>query len=389
MNKLLLKFALLSASFILVTAYSISVCLPNYAALFNNYSNSAIEFLITVPAFSIVAVMLVANPLANMLGKKNMIMLGLIIISIAAIVAVYAIDYTVMLLARILYGIGLGFINALAIVLISDFFSGNECATLLGLRNATEGLGQSALVAAAGFIYINMGYQYVPLVYLCAIPILIIFFLFIPNDKQKEDYNYTQQIQSEVTKASLPLNSSLHCIILFFTVAIFIGFFIKMYDVLTIKNLSDAKNVSIILTTMSFATMLGGILFGPLYIRLKFYLLPLSYLLTASSCLMVCVFDNLNLLIITFGIYGLCYPLVIVYMFNLIPTLATNTTTVVVTAAMLLGCNVGAFISPLIFVALDNLISANIITNILIFATIYVAIAVITMIFKPKFIQTV
>lgn len=395
MQKLLLKFALLSASFILVTAYSISVCLPDYTRIFSDYSSSAVEFLVTVHAFAIVAVMFIANPLANFLGKKNMIMLGLITIAFSSILAFYAKEYMVMLFARIIYGIGLGLINALAISMISDFFSGNECATLLGFRNATEGLGQSVLVAIAGFIYINIGYDYVPLVYLCTIPILIVFFLFIPNDKRKNTTPKTVQDIVEAnyantqshTKNSLPFNSSLHCLILFFTVAIFTGFFVKMYEVLAVKNLSDAKSVSIILTTISLATMLGGILFGPLYIKLKFNLLPLTYLVTAATCVFMCVFDNLNLLIIVFAIYGACYTIVIVYMFNLIPTLATNTTTIIVTAAMIIGCNIGAFISPLIFVVLGKLISSDIIINILAFACIYVIIASTTLVYKSKFIQ--
>ena len=76
-------------------------------------------------------------------------------------------------------------------------------------------------------------------------------------------------------------------------------------------------------------------------------------------------------------------------MFNLIPTLATNTTTIIVTAAMIIGCNIGAFISPLIFVVLGKLISSDTIINILAFACIYVIIASTTLVYKSKFIQKV
>ena len=129
MQRLCLKFAILSVSLLLTSAYAISICIPVFTEQFTGYSASSIEMLITIPAFSVMVMMLLSDFIARKLGKKRTVMLGLIIVCASVFLSLAANSYPMMLISRIVLGIGLGLCNALAVSLIADFFTGNECPT--------------------------------------------------------------------------------------------------------------------------------------------------------------------------------------------------------------------------------------------------------------------
>ena len=129
MQRLCLKFAILSVSLLLTSAYAVSICIPVFTEQFTGYSASSIEMLITIPAFSVMVMMLLSDFIASKLGKKRTVMLGLIIVCASVFLSLAATSYPMMLISRIVLGIGLGHCNALAVSLIADFFTGNEGAT--------------------------------------------------------------------------------------------------------------------------------------------------------------------------------------------------------------------------------------------------------------------
>lgn len=393
MERFLLKFALLSASFLLVSSYAVAVCLPDYKQMFPTYDDASIEFLMTISAFAVMIVMFLSDFVSRKIGKKNTVLLGLVVVTISSFISYYATTYNVMLFSRIIYGIGLGLINALAISLIADFFKDNECATMMGLRNAVEGLGQTVTVAIAGFIYAAYGFAFVPFVYLLAIVIFVVFFFFVPSDDKASVVEVKEEVKeiSQDTKTSfIPWEALPHCLILLFTVLVSVGFFVKMFDLFELKNIQgDPNAASTILTVISFCTMAGGCVFGLIYSKIKYWTLPLSLLLTALSCIALYFAESLSGLYVACIINGAAYPLVISYIFNMISSLSHKTSSIIVTSWMLIGCNIGAFAAPLGFVAVNNaIVGATASTAFLVFGIIFLVILAGSFVFKSRFIIT-
>ena len=347
MSRLLLKFSLLSVSLLLTSAYAISICIPIFTETFKGYEASSIEMLVTVPAFSVMIMMLLSDFIAAKLGKKRTVQLGLIIVFASVFMSIASESYTSMLLSRIVLGIGLGLINALAVSLIADFFTGNECATMMGLRNAFEGLGQSLLTLLAGVLFAS-GWRDTFYVYFATIPIIVLFTLFVPTNPQTNAQTVNAATAPAVPGSKkLPWHSLPCCLILLFTVLVSVGFYVKLFDVIGDKGLNaDPEYVNNLFTALAFCSMAGGCAFGFMFARMKFYSLQLGLIATALSCLLLAVSPNMLILSAACVLNGLAYPIIISYIFNMIGKLAVQSSTVMVTSFMLIGCNVGAMAAP-------------------------------------------
>lgn len=92
----------------------------------------------SVPSFSVVA-MLLLNPFVDKwLNDRQLIMTGLILLSSAGIFPFFVQWYPLVLLSRLVFGMGIGFINAKAISIISQRYQGKERIQMLGIRGSVE-----------------------------------------------------------------------------------------------------------------------------------------------------------------------------------------------------------------------------------------------------------
>ena len=84
MTKILEKMSLLGLSLLLISAFSISTALPPMLDYYSpTYNASQVELLVSVPSFSVVA-MLLLNPFVDKwLNDRQLIMTGLILLSSA------------------------------------------------------------------------------------------------------------------------------------------------------------------------------------------------------------------------------------------------------------------------------------------------------------------
>ncbi len=390
MQRLLLKVAILSVSLLLTSAYAISICIPQFSASFSGYADSSIEMLVTIPAFSVMIMMLLSDFIANRLGKKRTVQLGLIIVCLSVLLSISADTYISMLISRIILGVGLGLMNALAVSLIADFFSGNECATMMGVRNAFEGLGQSVLTYIAGILFVQ-GWRDTFYVYFAAIPILILFSLFVP--KITPNTPVIKQETPDATVASagknkLPFHCLPHCFILLFTVLVSVGFYVKLFDIIAEKNIeASTEYVNGLFTALAFCSMAGGCIFGFIFAKFKFYSLQLGLIGTALSCLILALSPSLSVVTIACVLNGLVYPIIISYVFNLINTLSVNSSNVMVTSFMLIGCNIGAMIAPWGFSLIASISGRSESSlSFIVFTVIFLLLALIAQVKKSPFL---
>lgn len=128
-------------------------------------------------------IMIIASGfIARKIGDKATVTAGLVIAAIFGIIPfLFTGNFWVIMGSRIGLGVGFGLINSLAVSMIAKFFSGDEKATLMGFRSAFESLGQSLMTLAAGFLVL-LSWNSSFLVYLLAVPILILFVAFVPKE---------------------------------------------------------------------------------------------------------------------------------------------------------------------------------------------------------------
>ena len=101
-RSLLTEFGLLSISLVLTSAYVMSVSLPAMEKQFTNVSQSSIELLATLPAFSVMIMVLLSGFIAEKIGNKNTTAIGLLIAGTAGIIPVFTNSFAIIFASRLL-----------------------------------------------------------------------------------------------------------------------------------------------------------------------------------------------------------------------------------------------------------------------------------------------
>lgn len=335
--------ALLAISFILTTAYAISPGIPIMMESFPEQSEASIQILTTIPALSVMIVVLTSSFIAERIGSKKTVAIGLVLISIFGPLPSILDNFYLILVSRVIFGIGLGLVNPLAVSLIGHFFSGDKKATMMGLRSAIESVGQALLTLIAGYLLVFSGWRLSFLVYLIAIPILIIFLMFVPNI---EDNKNKTQKNSRDSKQRINLNVLFFAFILFIVITTYVGVKVRLSSILLhydYGTVSDAANILSLLTLIGLA---AGIFFGKIFSILKNHVLPISLAIVGIGEIIVA--SSPNLMVTTVGciLIGIGYPLIVAFIFTLTSTIAPKNSAVLATSIMLFGCNTGAFLAP-------------------------------------------
>jgi DHA1 family bicyclomycin/chloramphenicol resistance-like MFS transporter len=129
-----LEFIIIMACLMSLVALSIDAVLPalNSIAVDIHSTNPAdTQLLITMIFLGLGSGQLIAGPLSDSLGRKPVVYGGFIIFAMASIICVYAQSLELMILGRILQGIGLSAPRTLSIAMIRDTYEGDYMAKIM------------------------------------------------------------------------------------------------------------------------------------------------------------------------------------------------------------------------------------------------------------------
>lgn len=344
MTKILEKVSLLGLSLLLISAFSISTALPPMLDYYSpTYNASQVELLVSVPSFSVVA-MLLLNPFVDKwLNDRQLIMTGLILLSSAGIFPFFVQWYPLVLLSRLIFGMGIGFINAKAISIISQRYQGKERIQMLGIRGSVELIGGASCSLLVGQL-LKIHWTLAFLIYGFGFIILAIYLLFVPPMEQIE--------KKEIQKSKQGLNKKDFAMIL--GMALLSGFVICINSSISLRVplfQVDGKTIvggesALVLSLEQGIGIAAGLSFASLLAHIKNRLLPMALL-----CLSICLFgialaNNLLTLILSSVGVGFFYSIILTFIFHRLSECIARNLLNKATAYVLLGCNLGSAVSP-------------------------------------------
>lgn len=344
MTKILEKISLLGLSLLLISAFSISTALPPMLDYYSpTYIASQVELLVSVPSFSVVA-MLLLNPLVDRwLNDRQLIMTGLILLSSAGIFPFFVQLYPLVLLSRLVFGMGIGLINAKAISIISQRYQGKERVQMLGIRGSMELIGGASCSLLVGQL-LKIHWTLAFLIYGFGFIILAMYLLFVPPMEQTE--------KKEAQKSKQGLDKKDLAMIL--GMALLAGFVICINSSISLRVplfQIDGKTIAsgqsaLILSLEQGIGIVAGLSFASLIGHIKHRLLPMA-LFCLSTCLLgISLANNLLILILSSVGVGFFYNIVLTIIFNRLSERITRNLLNKATAYVLLGCNLGSAVSP-------------------------------------------
>ena len=344
MTKILEKMSLLGLSLLLISAFSISTALPPMLDYYSpTYNASQVELLVSVPSFSVVA-MLLLNPFVDKwLNDRQLIMTGLILLSSAGIFPFFVQWYPLVLLSRLVFGMGIGFINAKAISIISQRYQGKERIQMLGIRGSVELIGGASCSLLVGQL-LKIHWTLAFLIYGFGFIILAMYLLFVPPMEQIE--------KKEIQKSKQGLNKKDFAMIL--GMALLSGFVICINSSISLRVplfQVDGKTIvggesALVLSLEQGIGIAAGLSFASLLAHIKNRLLPMALL-----CLSICLFgialaNNLLTLILSSVGVGFFYSIILTFIFHRLSECIARNLLNKATAYVLLGCNLGSAVYP-------------------------------------------
>ena len=344
MTKILEKISLLGLSLLLISAFSISTALPPMLDYYGpTYTASQVELLVSVPSFSVVA-MLLLNPFVDRwLNDRQLIMTGLLLLSSAGLFPFFVQLYPLVLLSRLVFGMGIGLINAKAISIISQRYQGKERVQMLGIRGSMELIGGASCSLLVGQL-LKIHWTLAFLIYGFGFIILAMYLLFVPPMEQAE--------KKEAQKSKQGLDQKDLAMIL--GMALLAGFVICINSSISLRVplfQIDGKTIAsgqsaLVLSLEQGIGIVAGLSFASLIGHIKHRLLPMA-LFCLSICLLgISLANNLLILILSSVGVGFFYNIILTIIFNRLSERIAKNLLNKATAYVLLGCNLGSAISP-------------------------------------------
>ena len=345
----LAKFSLLSISILLMSHLAISPVIPNLYRLYNtqnpNIGLASVESLATIPAMMITVFVLLSNFIIKGIGKKNTVLLGLAIVFIFGLVPVFTTNFKIVFISRLLLGAGIGLFNSLSISMISDFFDQDTRGTMIGMRTAFLNIGKALTTFISGYLIIY-GVQYTFLVYALAMPIFILFLVFVPNPKNNE----SKQISIKFHKETIILT------LLTLLVGIsYMGATIKIPTLLVEKYHLHPEVSRNLLTILAISGIFSGFLFGELVKKFKNLTLSIMLLFMTCGSFIFAIFHNSILFTIGAILIGISFVGTMSFNFFYISKKLENKYINFATSVVLVGGNIGVILTPVVLTKLPEI----------------------------------
>ena len=344
MTRILEKISLLGLSLLLISAFSISTALPPMLDYYSpTFSAAQVELLVSVPSFSVVAMLLLNSFIDKWLSDRQLIVTGLLLLSSAGIFPFFVQAYPLVLLSRIAFGMGIGLINAKAIAIISQRYQGKERVQMLGIRGSMELIGGASCSLLVGQL-LKIHWTFAFLIYGFGFVILIMYLLFVLSMEQVE--------KKQITKRKQVLNKKDLGMII--GMALLAGFVICINSSISLRvplfqvagKTIESGQSALVLSLEQGIGIVAGLSFASLIGHFKNRLLTIVMFLLAVCLFGMSVAGNLPILILSSVGVGFFYSIILTIIFNRLSESIARNLLNKATAYVLLGCNLGSALSP-------------------------------------------
>ncbi len=356
MKQYLERASILALSLVLITSFSISSALPAMFDYYRGYPKEQIELLVSLPSFGIMIMLVLNGVLERLLPERLQISLGLLILSIGGTAPFWYQEYNFVFAMRILFGLGVGMINAKAISIISERYHGKTRIQMLGLRGSAEVVGASILTLVVGQL-LSLGWTVTFLAYSTGFLVLILYLLFVPYGKEKKE---TKNKETETTRLTGQMKGLIFLLAVEAAVVVCTNtaITIRIPSLMVERGLGDAQLSSLVLSIMQLIGILAGVSFSFFISLFKERLLLWSGITFGLGQIVIALSPSLGMMVVGSVVAGFSYSVALTTVFQLlserIPAKLLNQAT----SFAVLGCSFGAFTTPFILGAI-GLVAQN------------------------------
>ena len=347
MKQFLEKASVLSLSLVLITSFSISSALPAMFDYYQGYSTGQVELLVSLPSFGIMAMLLLNGVLERIFPERLQLTLGLLILSISGTAPFWYQGYYFVFVTRLLFGLGVGMLNAKAISIISERYHGKTRIQMLGFRGSAEVVGASILTLAVGQL-LTFGWTASFLAYVAGLVVLALFLLFVPYDKAEG--KVSKHKHEELERLTLTMKWLIFYLAIAASVIVCTNTAItfRIPSLLIEAGFGDAQLSSLVLSAMQLIGILAGLSFSFLISAFREKLLLVAGITFGVGQIMIALAPSLWLVVAGSVLGGFAYSIALTTVFQLVSEKIPSKLLNKATSFAVLGCSFGASLTPFV-----------------------------------------
>ncbi len=314
--KTLEKTAILATSVLTIIATAaIGPALSVIDAQFTSASPLLIKSVVTIPALICIPISLLSNKLSNYIRKKYLLIFGLILYLIASILSYFSNNIYSLLLTRGLFGLGLGIIAPLSLVVIGDFFEGKTRAKFMGYSTAVSDIGAVIAILIVG-VLASLGWQNIFLIYLAGIVVLFLVIFFLPKIAPYDHSAPENKIESlNKDTSNIKLNKGVfkYSVIIILSFIVFYSVPTNMSLLIAYKHLGTPETSSYLIALITFSAFIGAMIFHRILKILKESLILFSFIFMAVGFILILLSNVVLIMAIGIIIAGIGFGIVVPY----------------------------------------------------------------------------
>jgi len=355
-----ITLGILSISFLMSVSNAISGTIPLMQKFFSNVSDSNVELLVVIPTGGVLLGTVISGAISNYLGKKNTVLLGLIISLITGVIPAFYASYFSILISRAMFGVGAGIFTPLSVSYITDTFSKEKCHKLLGYRNAIGAIGDSIMLFIAGFL-IKISWNTTYLVFFFLLIPIILVQLFVPKELDnleavKEENGETEiKTEDSHTKPSTNFKVIKLAAIFLFVCMFYSAISLKFANYLVDNKIGTPTTATNIFAFLVLCSIFSGLLFDKISKIFGKYTVLLFEGVTALAMILITFTQSIPALLVLILVCGfsngIINPALTARMVDYSPENSMNLTTSII----IIGINIGFLTAPYAFQFISHL----------------------------------
>ena len=356
MKQFLERASILALSLVLITSFSISSALPAMFDYYQGYPKEQIELLASLPSFGIMIMLLLNGFLEKIFPERLQISLGLLILSLSGTAPFWYQAYPFVFGTRILFGLGVGMINAKAISIISERYQGKTRIQMLGLRGSAEVVGASLITLAVGQL-LAFGWTATFLAYSAGFLVLTLYLLFVPYGKEKKEVKKKEKKEKEASRLTREMKGLIFILAIEAAVVVCTNtaITIRIPSLMVERGLGDAQLSSFVLSVMQLIGIVAGVSFSFLISIFKEKLLLWSGITFGLGQIVIALSPSLWVVVAGSTLAGFSYSVALTTVFQLVSERIPAKLLNQATSFAVLGCSFGAFTTPFVLSAIGLL----------------------------------
>ncbi len=333
-------------------ASAISVIGANFPEL----SQTDVQTLISIPCIIIIPVTLIVGKLMQVMSKKLLAIIGIILFLIGGLVPAFMTSFLALQILRGVFGVGVGILQVVSTALVAENFEGAERDRVQGNLQAFQMLGCAIMVFVGGWLA-TMGWNTVFYVHIIGAISLIVALVCLPNVKPSAPAKAANSAPAE--KGKLTGKMWVWMIIAFFVFCTGQLYSNGNAYLLTEKGIGDSAASGLGMAFFCAGGIIMGLLYGKLASALKDYTMGVGFIVMALSYAVMAMAPSIAVFYVGCLIFGLGMSVVMPGVFlnvgNSVGPAAVGMALSIATCVQ----NFGQFCSPYLFNPIAQAVSGE------------------------------